>query len=376
MTSDRRTSRPPSVPPTFELVPGLEVDEVLLDELLGVIRPAFGRWPPFEPPLGDREYLRWKLEAPDGAVALIGRVEGQPALASVSLTQRCRVRGVERRGRLGGDSAVHPDFQGRGYDTARRAFIVETMEPHFDLSLSYSDNPRIVQGGHRYGEAPFGESIEVLYGPLDVTRSAAEIRARRSSRLPVAAWSVALRGWMLAGRSRYRAPSAGRLAISTAAEFDDRVDVFSQRALAPFDYALVRDRRWLNWRYCDERGGGFEVRIAEDGGELAGYSVTRVSEERGYLIDLLALPGRLDVASDLVRDARGRLRDRGTVGIDAWMPKRHPYRALLRALGFLPTPRDPGYALRGTVRDEAGDGAFLQAGGFSAHLMMGDSDFL
>lgn len=147
-------------------------------------------------------------------------------------------------------------------------------------------------------------------------------------------------------------------------------------AAAPFDFILLRDRSYLNWRYCDDRAGPYRVRVAEVDGELLGFAVTRRSGDRGYLVDLLALPGREDVVAALVRDASEQLRAEGVSGIDCWVPRHHSYHAVLRGAGFMPTPRQAGFALRGTVRDEVGDAAYLQGRGAAIHVMMGDSDFI
>lgn len=69
----------------------------------------------------------------------------------------------------------------------------------------------------------------------------------------------------------------------------------------------MRDRDYLNWRYCDPRAGKFEVRGAVDGG-LVGYSVLSVNNAfEGYpvgnVVDIQAEPGRPDALNALISDA-------------------------------------------------------------------------
>ncbi len=54
---------------------------------------------------------------------------------------------------------------------------------------------------------------------------------------------------------------------------------------------------YLNWRYSDRRGGDYILKEAIEGERALGYVVLRVNgyQEKypvGYIVDLLALPGR------------------------------------------------------------------------------------
>jgi hypothetical protein len=88
----------------------------------------------------------------------------------------------------------------------------------------------------------------------------------------------------------------------------------------------VRHRAYLNWRYADPRAGRYTIRVAEEKGELLGYVVPAVSRGKGFIADLLVLPGRLDVVAALVEDAAGHLAERGLSALRCWCAKRHPYR--------------------------------------------------
>src|SRR4029077_16724575 len=60
-------------------------------------------------------------------------------------------------------------------------------------------------------------------------------------------------------------------AIREMLAFDDRIESFWQQAAQPFDFVAVPPADWLNWRYCDARGGIGSVLLAEDDAELLGF---------------------------------------------------------------------------------------------------------
>ena len=117
----------------------------------------------------------------------------------------------------------------------------------------------------------------------------------------------------------------------------------------------LRSVEFLNWRFCDPRAGTFTVLAAEEEGELVGYSVVHALSARGYIMDLLALPGRLDVVRTLVTHSVQRLGEAGTGAVECWMLREQPYAGTLQQAGF--------FRLRGRsteIANEVGwDGAGL-----------------
>ena len=104
-----------------------------------------------------------------------------------------------------------------------------------------------------------------------------------------------------------------------------------------FDFAVVRDREHLNWRYCDPRAGVYSVRAAERDGDLAGFIVTAFRGGDSQLVDVLALPGDEGALRALIEDAIAALRDEGGTSLTVLMPRSHPYRETFHRYGFVPT---------------------------------------
>jgi hypothetical protein len=184
---------------------------------------------------------------------------------------------------------------------------------------------------------------------------------------------------LLRARGPVRAPPAAiAWQVRPIESFDVRVDAFWEEASRPFAFMLVRKRDYLNWRYCDRRAGPFAVKIAEQQGRILGFVVYRVSYGRGYIADLIALPGRLDVAESLLVDAIRDLDSRNVDAVECWSYDRHPYWPLLQQHEFDHKRRTMKAALTLSSKSSLTPADLRAVSDHDAliHVMSGDTDLV
>jgi len=183
-------------------------------------------------------------------------------------------------------------------------------------------------------------------------------------------------GRLLRQQVRYRPLDfrKDRSTILTVERFDERINSFFEKAARPFALIQRRDQHGLNWRYADRRGGPFTIRLAEEGDEIVGYAVTRATGTGAHLADVLALPGREDIAHALIRDAMALGRRMRAPAIRSWMVENHPYHRLLLHNGFMPVRRIvvPAFTDYGNTKDYG----FLHDPRAPLHIMLGDTDHI
>lgn len=97
-----------------------------------------------------------------------------------------------------------------------------------------------------------------------------------------------------------------KLEVEDLDGFDESFDALFEKVAATVSCIPEKDAAFLRWRY----GPGspqapVELIGVRDGRELLGYAVLRVTMEgdNGYVLDLMTLPGRRDVARALLREA-------------------------------------------------------------------------
>jgi len=350
-------------------------------ELLELLFRAFQRWPAFEIPVPPLEHLRWKMRSDPIAARhhLVSEIDDTIAAMMLLVVRRVRVKGRDCLARDGVDAAVDPRYQGqRIYGALLDHYQQNWRYSEFDLSFWYSTHPKMRQRSVRQGRKPLGNLIQVLQKPFRAGAIVARRRERHSGRIP--APLAVLRIKLESALNRLGHPPYWRgvkrtWSIATLERFDDRIDGFFDEAAQPFDFAVVKSKDYVNWRYCDPAAGRFTVRVAEQEGRLLGYLVLKITEGEGYIADLLALPERADVVRSLIEDAVRLFREAGVELASCWMISRHPYNPILRRYGFIDSRKDVGLRYRAVSLDER-DLEFLSDPGARIHLTHGDSDWV
>ena len=359
------------------LVAGDRLTSQQLEEMSAILQRAFHGWPDFEIPVSPAEHLRWKVEGPGRWVNSARFTEGPAGMIGlgVDVGREVRIRGLDALARVGADSSVDPVWQGRGVAYGRRELNRHYERERFAMTFGTTAHPRGVL--HRPDNRELGNPIQVLVLALHPWRLAATWRRATGRGLPRALVAVALGGAGLVALSarlrRHRVPAG--VSLREAERFDERADELFDLAATPFDFIVTRRHDYLNWRYADRRAGTYRIVLAEQGTTLVGYAVTRVDGDRGYLVDLLAPPGRDDVLDALLGDAVARMRAAGVSGVMCWLIAHHPFRRQLRRYGFVNSRRNPNFTHHATGVSEA-EIAFLQQSRARIHLMHGDSDVI
>ena len=405
-TEEPRVPRPrmgTRVPLDFEGLawreaPGADLEEGVARQLVELLRLGFNGGPAWFP-YSDRhvDHLMWSVrdcprkawlelvERGDDLVAFFwGRESG------------FLVRGVEHTVAEGGDLALDPSLQGKGfYSRMRDVHRKWEHRQGIQFSVATIDHPAIVHVSRQRGRSIYpANSIRIMFRPLDFGRLGSlaayggakagasntnlALQARRR-RLPRPLWlrSLVWRARLLRSSLFHRTSPAARAdwTIRTVTRFDERVDDFFREAATAFDFIQVRDATYLNWRYCDPRSGPFAVRVAEQDGRILGYCVLLTFDRRPAIADLLALPGRIDVVRSLVEDAVAEFRRRGAASVIIHTVRRHPYNDVLRRSGFLDRKGtaiatvSPAWLPRTELEFLAEPGARIQ-------LMLGDTDYV
>jgi hypothetical protein len=90
--------------------------------------------------------------------------------------------------------------------------------------------------------------------------------------------------------------------------FEKQVDDLYNIVKSYYHYIIKRDSDYLNWRYCDPRGGDYHIWSAFHERNLLGFVVSRINlypedYPTGYILDLIYDPTRIDVADALLKTA-------------------------------------------------------------------------
>ncbi|MEE2777001.1 MAG: hypothetical protein VYE73_09600 [Acidobacteriota bacterium] len=356
---------------------GDEITASRLQHAVDIIEASFTRWPAIETGVPAVEHLRWKLEYPGWAPNELVMETAERVEVGVYL----RVHRVFRIGRRSyrvrdwQDSCIHPNYQGLGL-FSRQSWVNETLHD-YDFSFWSSINPRIMARAP-LESVDLGRDLRAFVKPIASSEELARrlVPAARSGLRKRVFWTAISAARALGAIKRPPAPTNERLQIQHSREVEEILDLFTaclNGIPQPSGLFQERSRDYLQWRYCDPRTGRTSVLAALENGEPRGMAVCKTSGDIGLLIELLADPCRLDVASELIAAANELLADRGVAAVVCRVPRDSPFLKVLGSHGYIRAPLQTGCLLSPDRIGAAELRDLLK--GRTHHIMMGDFDW-
>ena len=276
----------------------------------------------------------WKYDANpfnlDGEPYILLLKDGSTVAAMLgSIPVRVAIMGNERRVGQTGDWVVHPAYRGRGLSGRLLSHCLVDIPLRFAWANAIS---------HRAARATTAHSVPLapLIKPLDVGRIVQRLTGNRW----LSRWSGSLtEGIRGLTRRTHREPTVADVSVAEATTFGPGSDALWQQVRSDYPVMVVRDQRYLNWRFVERPDARYTVLIATREAELVGYLVLRLADQAGmrwgYLVDFLVQHKSPALLGLLVDAGIERLRQHGAAAIScrATMP---PYRQTIRSRGFYP----------------------------------------
>ena len=257
-------------------------------------------------------HWNWKyLENPIGKrCILVAQESGHIVGHYAAVPTYMNLKGLKVLGAQRVDAAVDARYRGKGmfgtlYRESCRAAASDGIQFLYGVpnEMSYG---RLIRLGTT--DSPGLPRLEKI---LD-TKAVIEMTTR-SARIATVAEKPAhalLKLW----KGDRKAKSVDHVKVCRVHALDERFDDLWRKAKDDSRVSVWKDSGYLNWRYlaCPDRE--YTVLIAEERGNLIGFTVLRcVFEElrRGYIVDFLMLPGRSTAALLLISATLDYFREQG-----------------------------------------------------------------
>jgi GNAT superfamily N-acetyltransferase len=236
------------------------------------------------------------------------------------------------------DQAVHPDYRGMGLSKAMVEYSSEKRRK-YGCGFSYwiTSNPIMIRSYTKHWPS-FPHRVINLVKIQDIGLQLHKMPMKNPWFMRVGYLFLKYVNKIKNLLNNY--DSHNELAISKVDAFDDRVNMFWAKIQHNHDFIVERTKEYLNWRYCDPRAGPYVIRVAQSNNEIIGYSVLRINRYRqdyqvGYIMDVLALPERLDAVDKLIADATEFFKTQEINICNCFIVKGHPYEPIYKKHGFL-----------------------------------------
>jgi hypothetical protein len=133
------------------------------------------------------------------------------------------------------------------------------------------------------------------------------------------------------------------LKVKRITQFDERINDFWRNVSRYFSVIVERKREYLNWRFIKRPNSQyFTIFLAEEDDKILGYIIcfSFPKSDKGYIVDLLVDPSRIDVFQRLLRKAVEEFRNKRVRRIFCRISKKSPYYEVLGNYGFMPSIRE------------------------------------
>ncbi len=182
----------------------------------------------------------------------------------------------------GTDLVVHPDFRRRGIsDEFRENKKKIFLQQEIKLNYTYAVNPTIVRvHSTRHNTLPFRLS---RYLRIEKTRLHLKMKKTKNH------WQTFLlfQSLKLINKIRIRlSPSQEKnedFTIKEIKQFDQRIDEFSRKISEHNKFIIVRDRKYLNWRFSDPRAGNYTIYQAENNEQVQILTLFKHFQESQFI---------------------------------------------------------------------------------------------
>jgi len=284
------------------------------EKIVSLLMTVFPGWPRLNTRTGSSDHWKWKYSSRVFDKKIIGVIEEDNVIVAVvhSVPNILKLYSDEVPACLGGDVAVHPNYRKKGYwektldatNEARVAFGVQYL-------YNVTGNPIVFnffKKRENYLEVPFPLANYVLIDDIDL----------QLEKIPMDIPFVKL-GYSLMKLVNHLFQKGHTVSpnvnIIESDLFPDEINDFYNEVSKNYDYIIRRDQDYLNWRFCDSRGGSYKIYTAMKEGKIIGYLAAIINEFNreypvGYISDLLVLDGEEDAGIYLVQHALKYFKER------------------------------------------------------------------
>jgi len=279
------------------------------EEIVRLLQTVFVGWPKFDLQCSSLDHWKWKyLDNPLklNAVAL-AEFDGRLVGCNHGTYSKLKMGDKSLIAQQGGDLAIEKEF--RGMKLYPKMQVVKDRlanDNKADIGYSLSNNPIVLRGELKTRSqfpSPLKHMIKVndidlhlkMSDNPDFIKKISYITLKTMNKINYLFISVSNK-------------TSKEIKTNSIDKFGENIDIFWNKIKEGYNFIFERDRSYLNWRYCDKRGGNFIINQATEGKNIVGYSIVRINRLKkeypvGYIADLMTLPNRLDVAEVLFSEA-------------------------------------------------------------------------
>lgn len=280
--------------PVYSVREYQEEDDEHIVSLLDLV---FDGWPKYDLSVTNLEHWEWKYKHRkwvDCSIAVGVNKKKEIIGCSHNPFFKAKIGSIEENIQQTIDLAVHPNYRKMGMSKKLDAKLPQNYITYWSTS-----NP-IVKNMTLYSTSKSLPRNICIYNKIDELDAYARTKASRK-------WLARAKILKKIQKIKNSKKISSNYDVKIVDCFDDKHDRLWNLLKNNYDFSIIKNQEYLNWRYCDKRCGDFKVFHVEEDGEILGYSVARVNRfdpetPVGLIVEILSSGINLDI-SDALLDA-------------------------------------------------------------------------
>ncbi len=362
-------------------VRGANTEDVV--QVVKLLKLVFNDWPHIHIGGSSEDYWRWKYTRyPNRPLEIVlaesdGEVIGVNHSYPVTIKIGDKILSCNHATDLG----IHPDFRRLGI-YPRLSEFKTALHKSTGCKLNYgiTNIPRVIESSKVAGRPPFPHQVKAMMRVHDIDL---HIEKKKIENPLIVKTGVRTLQTLDNIRRRIRDSTPDldlNIKIEKIDTFNDSFTYFWDEISEHYDFIVERSPAYLNWRYCDTRGGSFDKYVAFLDEQILGYVVSSVNRYQpdypeGYIVDILYLPDRSDVARVLLNRVIEDMDKDNINVVHGFAVEDNVIESIFRQFGFLDTRRNPYIMLNPFCVGAEWD-KFLSSHPSRVHFEYGDTDWV
>lgn len=266
-----------------------EGDEIKIVDLLTKI---FGKWPQFDLDCDPVAHWKWKYLENSSKKSTVTLVDdgGKIIGSHHRIYNRAKLGSKTQLIAQATDLGTHPEYRRMGVNTLLNQQNKD-LEKYDQMKLTYwvTTNPIVIDSNKKGGSSPFVHNVNSLIKIRDIEK---HFIARGNTDF-VKKTGLQMINKINQVKQTFQQKNDDKN-IRKINYFDEKIINFWEKSSSSYNFMMEATPEYLNWRYCDPRGGKYSIYIYEKNEKIQGYIVLRINRmdpnySEGYIVELSAL---------------------------------------------------------------------------------------
>ena len=350
-------------------------------EVIELLTHVFSKWPNYETCSNKIDFWKWKYR--DNPLKkeyiVVGKIEDKIVSCFHRMPYDVKIGPKIYTSSAGTDVAVHPDYRGKGLYNSMLDKLYDYGEKKGDgFFWGVTGNPILITKGKKdeYGEFPYKQFIYFKIEDFNL-----HLKKFKTVSLKERIGYYILKNYQ--DIKNYfiikKEPNLG-IKICKIDEYGSDINDFCSKIIDEYNFIFIRNKDYLNWRYCRSDIINYKNFIAIEKDEIIGYMVIKIENKdnykTGYIIDILINGDHYNSGYELLNEAIKYFKNNGVNFVYWTIMENNLFIKIANYFGFIKSQQDIYFHyIRDHIKIGNSEAIFQTSRPEAIHFCYGDTDW-